>query len=368
MRHRVTVIVVVIPAYNEAAHIEGVISAIPKFVDCILAVNDASTDKTADVLASIEDPRLQIITHERNCGVGGAVLSGYRRALELGADIVVKVDGDGQMDPGDIARLISPIENNLADYCKGVRFRDPEVVSKMPKIRFLGNLGLSFLTKAASGYWNIFDPTNGFTAIGNKALALLNFDHLDQGFFFETHMLTELYHVNAVTLDVPIRTRYGNETSHLGVTHALMTFPMHLARALVKRITRRYFIDDFSAFSVFLISGLLLSGWGLVFGLYNWIANLIRGVETPAGTVMLAALPFLLGSQLLIQSVVLDIANVPKTPIRKTFAGLEDRLTETPTDSGGPNPGGGTRDARDSAEAHPPASAEHGAESAADEI
>ncbi len=308
----------VIPAYNEADFIGGVIAGIPAAVDHIVVVNDASTDRTAEVVEGLPDQRITLIQHDQNRGVGAAVVSGYRKCLELGADIVVKIDADGQMDATQIERLVEPIELAEADYSKGVRFRSAEVVRRMPLIRLVGNLGLSFLTKAASGYWNIFDPTNGFTAIGREALERLPLDRLHEGFFFESHVLVHLYHVDAVVVDVSMDVHYGNETSHLQPSRALLSFPFYLLHGGCKRILWRYFIRDFTAFSAFFLTGTLLFLFGFAFGAIKWIQAYVTATPTPIGTVMVAALPLILGFQLLLQAAVLDIQNVPAKPLHRT--------------------------------------------------
>ena len=312
-----SVIACVIPAFNEAPHLGGVLDAIPDEVSHILVVDDASTDGTASLVRGHPDPRVFLIEHENNQGVGGAMVSGYRRALELRADIVVKLDGDGQMDPREIPRLVEPLREQEADYTKGMRFRDRRVLRDMPLVRLCGNLGLSFLTKAASGYWSIFDPTNGFTAIEKTVLERLPLDSLDRGFFFETDMLAQLYLIDAVVADVPIEARYGAETSHLRPGRALLGFPFRLLGAFLRRLSLRYFVYDFSAVSAFLVAGTALFSFGLVFGATKWIAALLTQTSTPIGTVMLAALPTILGFQLLLQAAVLDIQNVPRRPLQR---------------------------------------------------
>lgn len=308
-------IVVVIPAYNESKHIAGVIANIPSEVAFVIVVDDASHDRTVDVIRQLGDPRITLIQHDSNHGVGGAVCSGYKRALEVGADIVVKVDGDGQMDPSKIGRLISPIVYHRADYAKGARFFEAEALRQMPIARLIGNLGLSFVAKLVSGYWNVMDPANGFTAIDRQVLERLPLDTLSRGFFFETDMLIHLYYVQAVIADVQMPARYADEQSSLSPLKVLLTFPGKLTRAFIKRILWRYFIHDFTACSLFIVVGMLLFVGGISFGAITWIHNSIRDLITPTGTVMLAVVPLLLGFQLLLEAIVLDIQHVPKTPI-----------------------------------------------------
>jgi dolichol-phosphate mannosyltransferase len=312
-------IVVVIPAYNESQHIAGVIASIPPEIASVIVVDDASHDRTADVVRQLADPRVTLIQHDSNQGVGGAVCSGSKRALALGADIIVKVDGDGQMDPSEIGRLVSPILHHRADYAKGARFFEAKALRQMPLVRLLGNLGLSFMAKLVSGYWNVMDPANGFTAIHRQVLEQLPLDTLSRGFFFETDMLIHLYYVQAVIADVQMSAHYGNEQSTLSPLKVLLAFPGKLTQAFIKRILWRYFIQDFTACSLFFVAGMLLFLGGVSFGVIKWILNSMHSLTTPTGTVMLATVPLLLGFQLLLQAMVLDIQNVPKMPIHASL-------------------------------------------------
>ena len=200
-------IAIVIPAYRAAAHIRSVLAGIPSFVDLIVVVDDASPDDTADCVKTWNDSRVHLIRHSQNQGVGEAVLTGYAAAIDLGAEIVVKMDSDGQMDADYMLPLIVPILQGEADYTKGNRFLHARQLRAMPAIRRIGNLGLSFLTKLASGYWNIFDPTNGYTAIHPSIISQLDQSAIHRRYFFETSMLLELGLVRAVVRDVYIPAR-----------------------------------------------------------------------------------------------------------------------------------------------------------------
>lgn len=307
-------IAVVIPCYNVAAHIAAVIQGLPIYISWIIAVDDCSKDDTAAILErlQLENSRLVCLRHEVNQGVGGAMLSGYKKALELGAAIVVKLDGDGQMDPANIHALVKPLLQGKADFSKGNRFRDFRALRAMPIGRRVGNLGLSFIIKAASGYWNMFDPTNGFTAIKNETLVALDFSKIHPRYYFETSMLQELYFVNAVVQDVPMKARYGDEISGLSTVKTLFEFPPKLLFAFFRRILLKYYLIDFNVASLYLLVGLPLFLTGLVHGLTNYYRYLSMHVGAPTGTVVIPTLMIILGFQLLLAAVSFDVNNYPK--------------------------------------------------------
>jgi dolichol-phosphate mannosyltransferase len=306
-------VAVVIPAYRSAAQIAGVLRGIPECVAWIVVVDDCSPDDTAAVVEAEgrRDPRIRLLRHPQNQGVGGAVLTGYAEAHRLGAEIVVKMDSDGQMDAAHLPALIAPIMRGEADYTKGNRYLHARQLRTMPLLRRVGNLGLSFLTKLASGYWNMFDPTNGYTAIHASLIPLLGTEGIARRYFFESSMLLELSLLRAVVRDVYIPARYGDETSNLSIFKTLRQFPAALARGFLRRLWIQYFVRDFSIASLYAMAGLGLLMSGGVFGAVHWHWSAEYGVATPTGTVMLAALPVLLGIQLLLQAVSLDIQNQP---------------------------------------------------------
>lgn len=310
-------IAIIIPAYRVEQDIENVLSGLPDYIKHIIVVDDASPDSTSKVITALSssDKRLILIQHSHNQGVGGAMISGFQKALELGVQIVVKLDGDGQMDATYIPALIMPLIQGKADYTKGNRFRDFISLQKMPLIRRVGNLGLSFLTKAATGYWNIFDPTNGFFAIRTEVLAQLPLEKIDRRYFFETSMLANLYLLNAFVLDVPIPARYGNEKSHLSIYRALFEFPYKLLITFLRRVLLKYYIYDFSILSLYLLTGFPLLLFGLIFGITKWIQYAQIGVAAPTGTVMLPTLSLILGIQIMLSGIEIDIKNSPTQPI-----------------------------------------------------
>ena len=310
-------IAVIIPAYFAAASIKKVISGIPDYVSDIIVVDDCSKDETAEIVTSLipGDGRINLTQHNINQGVGGAMLTGYTLALELGADLCVKMDSDDQMDPAFLPELLTPIIKGKADYTKGNRFIFLREIQHMPLARRLGNFGLSFLSKIASGYWNIFDPSNGYTAIHRDALTFILNGHVDRRFFFETSVLIELGISRAVVQDVYIPAKYDDEKSHLSELDSLLRFPIKLISGAIRRIGIQYVIRDFSAITLFLLIGLPILLFGTVFGAYHWVLSIMSNKVASTGTVMVSVLPFILGVQFLLQAFVLDIQNTPVEPI-----------------------------------------------------
>lgn len=315
---------VVIPCYRVTAQILGVLEAIGPDVEHIFVVDDACPDHSGRfVQDNVRDGRVHVLYRVKNGGVGAAVITGYHAALAQDCDVIVKIDGDGQMDPRLLGRFVRPILQGRADYTKGNRFFNPEDVRGMPLIRLLGNAVLSFVTKLSSGYWTLFDPTNGYTAIHARLLAQLPLDRIATRYFFESDMLFRLGTLRAVVLDVPMAAVYAGETSHLRIRAILPAFLAGNGRNTAKRIAYSYFLRDFSVASVNLMTGTALLGFGAGFGLWRWLTNATHGVVTTSGTVMLAALPVILGLQLLLSFLSYDIAAVPTQPVHPL-------LTEVP--------------------------------------
>lgn len=308
-------IAVAIPAYKVERHVAGVITSLPDWVDEVIVVDDASPDASAERVQALGDPRVHLLRHERNGGVGAALRSAYACALQCGADVIVKMDGDGQMDPAELPRLLQPLVQQRADYAKGNRFHDLEALKAMPLWRRYGNVGLTLLAKAASGYWNLSDPTNGYTAVRADVLRRLDLAGVHPRYFFEQSLLIQLGIARAVVAEVRMPARYGDERSSLGVTRVLLSFPFLLARGLLRRIYWRYFFYEMTATSVFLLCGTLLTAFGLAFGGLRWYVGWETHTPQTAGTVLLAALPFILGFQLLLQALVLDVQDVPREPL-----------------------------------------------------
>ena len=315
-------IAAVIPCYRVEKEIQSVLSAIPNYIKHIIVVDDASPDSTAGIVTASakKDKRITLIRCESNLGVGGAMITGFRKALELEAQIVVKVDGDGQMDTTQLPELITPLIQGQADYTKGNRFRDFQSLQQMPLIRRVGNMGLAFFSKAATGYWNLFDPTNGFVAIRSEVLAQLPLNRIDKSYYFETSMLANLYLLGAVVKDVPMPARYQSEVSNMLIHRILFQFPFKLLGTFIRRFLLKNFIYDFSMASVYTLTGFPLLLFGLTFGVIKWIQYAGLNLPAPTGTVMLPTLSVLLGIQLLLSAIEIDLRSVPKEPLSTPIA------------------------------------------------
>jgi glycosyltransferase involved in cell wall biosynthesis len=305
-------IAVVIPAHNEACHIANVVNTVPTFVDQIVVVDDSSSDETQSILSSLSIDRLSIIRLEKNQGVGGATMSGYAKALEGGCEIVAKMDGDGQMAPEHLSLLLDALVDQGYDYAKGNRFLAGESLHTMPRHRLFGNIILTFVNKLASGYWHIFDPQNGYTAVKCETLRKLDLTRIHQRYFFENDMLIALNFHNARVRDVAIPARYRDERSGLNPFKVSLTFPLLFIPRFWHRIYQKYVLRDFSPIALFLFMGLILTAWGVAFGAYHWILSILTEHVATTGTVMLSVLPLILGFQLILQAIVLDIQESPR--------------------------------------------------------
>lgn len=310
-------IAAVIPCFRVEREIAAVLAVLPDYIQHVIVIDDASPDDTARLVTDLasQDERIILIRHEKNQGVGGAAVTGFRKALELGAQIVVKVDGDGQMDVNHLPELLVPLILGQADYTKGNRFRDFQSLQKMPAIRRFGNMVLGFLTKAATGYWNLFDPTNGFVAIRSNVLAQLPLDSIDKTYFFETSMLANLYLLGALVKDIPMPARYRGEISNLSIGRSAFEFPIKLVKIFLRRVILMNLIYDFSMASVYILVGLPLLLFGLIFGITKWIKYATLGIPAPTGTVMIPTLSVLLAIQFLIAAIETDLRSTPKVPL-----------------------------------------------------
>ena len=306
-------IAVVIPCYRVRHKIISVINAIGPEVEWIFAVDDACPDQSGDFIESAcRDPRVKVLRHLENGGVGAATCTGFAAALLTGADIVVKLDGDGQMDPALIPNLTAAIILGQADFCKGNRFHRLGDTRGMPALRLIGNAGLSLMSKISSGYWQIFDPTNGFLAIHRTVLAELDLKTLHPRYFFESDLLAQLALIRARVRDLPMRAVYADEISSMRPLHMIAPFTYGHARNLLRRLMYQYFVRGFSLASIQLALGIPMLLFGVVFGAFTWHHSITTGLSATAGTVMLSALPIILGVDFLLSWLNFDVYAEPR--------------------------------------------------------
>jgi dolichol-phosphate mannosyltransferase len=318
-------IAVVIPSYKVCDHILGVINQIGPEVCRIYVVDDCCPDGSGHFVENnCKDERIIVIRHSENKGVGGAVMTGYQAAIHDDMEIIVKVDGDGQMDPGLILDFVAPIAAGEADYTKGNRFFDLEHIHAMPAVRLFGNAALSFMTKLSSGYWDLFDPTNGYTAIHKDVARHLPFQKISQRYFFETDMLFRLNTLRAVVADIPMDSKYGDEVSNLKISKIVGEFLLKHVRNFGKRVFYSYYLREFSLASIELPIGVLMLGFGGIFGMVHWMSSLQSGIPTQAGTVMLSALPLIFGLQFILAFIGYDISSMPKRPVHLKLKNLHN--------------------------------------------
>jgi len=306
-------ICIVIPYYNAPDHIGSVVEKLPSFVDSVIIVDDKSPVPVPK--EKIKRPGLHILSKEKNEGVGGATMTGFKYALKTDCDILVKMDADDQMDPAYLPQLLDALIENGFGHAKGNRFYDLEALQNMPFLRRMGNLILSFIVKAATGYWNNFDPTNGYFAIKKEVLRKLNFNNLSPRYFFETSLLAELYYHRVPVADIPMPAIYKDEKSHMKVWAMPFVFLPRLIKLFFKRITFGYFLFDFNIGSIYLLFGLPLFLFGIIFGAYKWWYYASHHTPAPTGTIMIAVLSLILGFQLLLQAIQYDIHHAPKSKI-----------------------------------------------------
>lgn len=308
---------VIIPMFRVAAHIQRVIRELPDWIWRVVVVDDASPDDSAAQALAVGDPRVVLVRNPRNLGVGGAVLAGFNTALALGAAVMVKMDGDGQMRPEYLERMVAPILAGRANYVKGNRFYHTRNITQMPRMRRAGNMALSFMTKMASGYWNVFDPTNGFIAIDSTVFQELDQERIHPRYFFESSMLVELNLARAVVTEVTMPAHYAGEKSSLSLGRVLLEFPGLLVRGFLRRIWFQYFVLDFSVGSLLMVLGVLMTLFGAVWGGIWWRNSILTGRTASTGTVMLAALPLILGFELLLQALIFDVQNTPRVMVER---------------------------------------------------
>jgi glycosyltransferase involved in cell wall biosynthesis len=290
-------VAVVVPAYGEEELIATTLGGLPGFVDRIYVVDDASTDATAERADGFGDSRVEVIRHERNVGVGAAIVTGYRRALADGADVVSVMAADNQMDPAELELLVRPVARGEVDYAKANRLFTGEAWRVIPHHRYLGNAVLSLLTKIASGYWHVADSQAGYTAISGELLGQLDLDRVYRGYGFPNDMLVHLNVWNARVRDIPSRPVYGvGERSGIKIRRVVPRISWLLLKGFLWRLREKYVIRDFHPLVFFYTFGIVMTLSGLVLGIVE-TALRIAGNAVSVGTVVLVALLLVSGSQ-----------------------------------------------------------------------
>lgn len=306
---------VVIPCFKVKKHIKKVIESIPSFVDYIIVVDDSCPEKTGKFVESLNIKKTYVLYNKKNLGVGGATINGVKKSFLKKSDVIIKIDGDGQMDPSLMISFIDPIIDNIADYSKGNRFFSYEMFKNMPRVRMFGNLVLTLVTKFSTGYWKISDPTNGYFALNANLIPFLNLDKVNNRFFFESDLLFRLNTLNAVVLDIPIYSTYGDEESNLSIRKVLLPFLFFNIRNFVKRIAYNYYIKNINICSItipIMIIQLFFSFFYMIF-LYNDF--ILNDLPTPIGSLMILFFNTLVAIIFLLFFFSHDMSNQPSYPV-----------------------------------------------------
>ena len=302
----------VIPCYKTPDKALAVVRQSYKYLDIIICVDDCCPLNTGkEIENTFKDGKVRVLYHKENKGVGGAMKTGIKYALELGAKIIVKIDSDGQMSPDLIPSLINPIKSGKADFTKGNRFRDPNVIHKMPTLRFIGNFSLSFLTKLSTGYWELFDPTNGFIAINSSTLNLFNLNKIDNRYFFETDILFRCSINDIVVKEIAMEAKYDDETSNMYPIAEIPNFLIKHILVFYKRILYNYFIYDFNPGSISLVISFLLGVGAILFGGFYYYRGMLNQVQTPSGIQTLFLAMVFISSQFLTNFIYYDVTQRP---------------------------------------------------------
>jgi glycosyltransferase involved in cell wall biosynthesis len=298
---------VVVPAHDEEALIAATLGGIPPLVDRIIVVDDGSLDRTGECAVEAGDPRVEVLTHERRSGVGAAVLTGYRRALADGIDVVAVMNGDNQMDPDDLATLVEPVARGELDYAKANRLSTGQAWQLIPKTRFFGNAVLSMLTKIASGYWHVADSQSGYTVVSREMLERLDLDRVYTSYGFPNDMLVHLNVWNARVRDFPSRPIYGvGEQSKMRYRHVVPRIALLLLRGFFWRLWEKYVKRDFHPLVFFYVMGFVATVAGVLLGLVV-VGYRIAGYSIPVATVVLIALLVISGLQFMLFAMWFDM-------------------------------------------------------------
>jgi glycosyltransferase involved in cell wall biosynthesis len=291
-------VAVVVPAYDEERLVAMTLRGIPGFVDRVYVVDDDSRDGTVAAAEAVDDARVVVLRHERNRGVGAAIATGYRKALEDEIDVTCVMAADNQMDPGELEALATPVARGEVEYAKANRLVSGEAWEMIPRTRYLGNAVLSLLTKIASGYWHVADSQTGYTALSLQALRGLDLGRLYPRYGFPNDLLVHLNVQIARVRDVPCRPVYGvGERSGIRLRSVVPRISWLLFKAFWWRLGQKYVIRDFHPLVFFYVFGILMTVAGFVLGLVE-VALRIAGNEIPAATIVLVAVLLIAGLQL----------------------------------------------------------------------
>ena len=290
-------VAVVVPAFQEEALVAETVRGIPDFVDRVIVVDDGSTDATAERAREVGDPRVEVLVHERNGGVGAAIVTGYERARDEGIDVTCVMAADNQMDPAELIALVEPVARGEVEYAKANRLFSGEAWRLIPRARYLGNAALSLLTKIASGYWHVADSQAGYTAISLEALRRLDLGRVYRRYGFPNDLLVHLNVIDARVRDVASRPIYGvGEQSGIRIRKVVPRISWLLFKGFWWRLKEKYVIRDFHPLVFFYVLGALMTAIGLVLGVVVTVAR-IAGNELTTPTIVLIALLLISGTQ-----------------------------------------------------------------------
>ena len=303
----------ILPCFRSSREAVWVVQECLKQVELVVCIDDLCPEQTGAVIkkAYADEPRVIVLIHAYNQGVGGAVKTGISYLLNTDIDVFVKVDSDGQMNPALIPKLVRPILEGATQFSKGNRFRDIDILRQMPVIRLIGNAGLSFITKLSTGYWELFDPTNGFLAMSRSIFDSIQIEKTDNRYFFETDLLFRCALANTKIEEIPMQAIYRRERSSLNPFEEILRFARRHISVLFKRIVYQYFLLEINPGSFELLGGLMSGLIALFIGLNSLCSGWRNGQETPAGTQTLFLALMIISLQLILGFVYYDSAFRP---------------------------------------------------------
>ena len=305
-------IIAVMPCYKSSQIAPLIAKDVIKFVDKLICVDDFCPDSTGEKVRNfVRSDNVDFIFHDFNKGIGGAMKSGYSYALKFEPEIIIKIDSDGQMDPYLIPKLIEPIIKGSFELTKGNRFANPKSIRKMPLIRLIGNIGLGFITKLSTGYWELFDPTNGFIALRSEVLNEISLEKVDNGYFFETDLLFRCSLSNILISEIAMEAVYASEKSSLNPLKEFFRFFYKHINIFFKRLTYQYFLLDFNPGSLSLCLGFILGIFSLIIGIRSFTYYRELNLETPLGIQILFLASSLICNQLIISFIYYDVSQKP---------------------------------------------------------